>query len=302
MKYTGYKLDFKTAVHFGAGHLEDAGHTLYADTIFSALCHEAVSNGVLDELIEVVKNGKLMISDALPYHNDTYYLPKPMIAIETESDSTVKKKVKNLDYIEIDSLDDYINGCMDVAKASEHLSSMGSSEIRIMVSVDNEEETTPFSVGTYRFNDGWGLYIIIGYEADDTLYMLEDLLISLQYSGIGGKKSAGLGKFILFPANMPAALTDRIVTHSESRVMTMSISCCDDDNKDVCKEASYKLIKRSGFISSETYSKNNFKKQDLYCYKSGAVFSGTFNGALKDVSLQGNHPVYRYAIPMFLEV
>ena len=41
MEYMIYKLHFTTAVHFGQGTLADTGHRLMADTIFSALCHEA---------------------------------------------------------------------------------------------------------------------------------------------------------------------------------------------------------------------------------------------------------------------
>ena len=45
MEYKIYKLQFTTGVHLGKRSLEDAGYTLCADTIFSAMCHEFVKQG-----------------------------------------------------------------------------------------------------------------------------------------------------------------------------------------------------------------------------------------------------------------
>ena len=65
MEYIGYKLKFTTAVHFGNGKLEDSGDHPMADTVFSALCHEAVAIEKLDALVSSVQEGKIAISDAL---------------------------------------------------------------------------------------------------------------------------------------------------------------------------------------------------------------------------------------------
>ena len=58
MEYTGYKLVFSTSVHFGNGSLENSDNRIYADTIFSALCHEAVKLECIEELVSYVKNEK----------------------------------------------------------------------------------------------------------------------------------------------------------------------------------------------------------------------------------------------------
>ena len=85
--------------------------------------------------------------------------------------------------------------------------------------------------------------------------------------------------------------------------MSLSIGMCDDtDLENVCENSNYILSKRSGFINSSTYSDNIVKKQDFYLFRAGSVFSRPFKGLIKDVSIKGKHPVYRYANPIFMEV
>lgn len=72
MKYIAYKLKFSTGVHFGNGSLDDTEYTFCADTLFSALCIEAVkhSEDKLSRLVSYVKAGKIVFSDAMPYMNN----------------------------------------------------------------------------------------------------------------------------------------------------------------------------------------------------------------------------------------
>lgn len=100
MKYRAYKLKFSTGVHFGKGTLEDTAYAFCADTLFSALCIEAVKDSTerLERLVQTAKAGKMLLSDALPYIEDTYYVPKPMCEIahsqEDTGDSSKKKLYK----------------------------------------------------------------------------------------------------------------------------------------------------------------------------------------------------------------
>ena len=68
MEYTGFKLVFSTSVHFGNGSLENSDNKLYADTIFSALCHEAVKLECSEELVYYVENEKIKLPDAFPFY------------------------------------------------------------------------------------------------------------------------------------------------------------------------------------------------------------------------------------------
>ena len=153
-----------------------------------------------------------------------------------------------------------------------------------------------------RFNDGNGLYIILGYEDEKVLDLTEMLLECLSYSGIGGRRSSGLGRFELYNMKVDRSLEDRL-TRTGKEYMTLSVSLPQDDELEMALDgANYKLIKRSGFVSSYTYSEEYLRKKDLYVLDSGACVINKYMGSVYDVSAGGRHPVYRYAKPMFLEV
>lgn len=314
MKFTGYELIFNTAVHFGRQKLDDSEHMIYADTIFSALCHEALKlNGEegLQKLIDLVDQNRLRFSDAFPFNKSIdgkrYYIPKPMIEIKhgDEGDSSVKKELKKLECIPWDKMTQYIDGKLDIREETELYKTMGKSEIRTMASVEEGKDTTPFSVGAYTFNADWGLYVIIGYEDEADNMFIGELLMSLGYSGIGGKKSSGMGKFTTYNAKIPEELLEGICIDGQTmdNYMALSVSMPEDNElEQIMRNSRYALLRRGGFISSGSYANRQVKKKETYIFKSGSVFKTTFEGTLRDVSGEGNHPVYRYAKPIFLEV
>ena len=123
------------------------------------------------------------------------------------------------------------------------------------------------------------------------------------YIGIGGKRSSGLGKFKpeLFKPS------DEFINHisNDKYESYMTLSSCmatPSELEGVIENSYYLLHKRSGFVSSESYSDRNLKKKDFYAFKAGSCFSSKFYGDIYDVSYKGSHPVYRYAKPMFLGV
>lgn len=314
MNFTGYEMYFNTAVHLGKGKLEDAECVIYADTLFSAMCHEALHMGgqeCLDKLVTLVEENKIRISDTFPVHSDSnekeYYIPKPMLSpqIDKKGDSSVKKELKKLGHIPWSRLHQYLAGEMNVRREAEKYHNMGKNEIRIMASVKEGEDTVPFPVGAFRFNHGWGLYLLIGYESEDSLEFVEALLEGISYAGIGGKRSAGMGKFTLHKARILDMLLADVCVEKEGKgtYMSLSVSLPQDDKLDnIVQGAKYGIIRRSGFISSQTYANRQVKKREIYLFRSGSVFCNTFEGGLRDVSGDGQHPVYRYAKPIFLEV
>lgn len=307
MKYKLYKLDFKTAVHFGNGSLNDSGNTFAADRLFSALCIEALnkSQDELNSLYNAAANGKLIFSDSMPYIDDTYYIPKPIMHInrDTESSSTVKKAFKKLDYIPADKIDTYISGRLDPKAENEKLDKLGMSDLKTSAAVRTEDgDALPYRVGTFSFNKNCGLYFIAGFENDDIFYAFDDLMYSLGYSGIGGKISSGLGKFIAASYEVPQYMLERL-NGSFERYITLSVAMAKDNELEKALDgAEYMLIKRSGFISSQTYADTFRKKKELYCFKAGSCFSHKFDGDIFDLSEGGNHPVYRYAKPLMMGV
>ena len=85
MKYAIYKFNFLTGIHIGDGRLSGSSAMFQADTLFSALCQEAQKMGGVSDLRKLVRwaeEGKLLLSDSMPYIGETLFLPKPMIQIK----------------------------------------------------------------------------------------------------------------------------------------------------------------------------------------------------------------------------
>ena len=94
MRYTIYKLSFPNGIHIGTGNLSSTEKVIHSDTLFSAMCIEALNMGGEEELnrfVQMAKDNKLRISDAMPYIGDTIYLPKPMIRTNQKQTSRLKK-------------------------------------------------------------------------------------------------------------------------------------------------------------------------------------------------------------------
>ena len=309
MEYCIYKFNFKTAVHIGNGKLADGEMTLHVDTLFSALCQEALQMGgkeMLQELISYVDKDQLRMSDCFPFlQKNRYYIPKPMRAVSHESDNnTDRKAFKKLKYLSVDKLEEYLNGTLDVVEENAFFTAhSGIYSVKTSAAVSELEDTKPYSVGLWSFPHDSGLYFILGYESDEVNYFIGDLMDSLSYSGIGGKKSAGLGKFECSVDRIPEIMQQRIDAEAGKQLMTLSV-CMDEQEtlKEVLSDAEYLLMKRSGFVASSSYSENFQKKKNLYVFREGSCFSQKFDGAVFDVSCGGTHPVYRYAKTMWMKV
>jgi CRISPR-associated protein Csm4 len=305
MKYTLYKLSFSAPVHFGSGRLGKTMYTVYADTLFSAMCTEMqkVQSDGAKLLYEAAVSGRLSLSDAMPYSGRTLFVPKPMTAIEskTEGDSGLKKEFKRLVYIPVDDLDDYLSGNYDPAPANKLLRELGSAAEQVRVSEGRGDDSLPYSVGTYRFSENCGLYFICG--ADEEIQPhVDDLMDSLSYTGIGGKLSSGLGRFDYTYKDVPDSFLSRF-QGGYSRYMTLSVCMAKEcELESVLDGAGYELIKRSGFVASPDYAVMPVKKRDFYAFKAGACFAKPFEGDVFDVGGSGAHPVYRYAKPMLIGI
>jgi CRISPR-associated protein Csm4 len=276
MKKSIIRLKFLSPLHVGERNLSDSEYEIKADTIFSAL---AIECGDIPRLVNKVKEGKLKISDAFPYIDDYYYIPKPMIYIKQESEKY--KLFKKIKYIPEDLLDAFLKGTLYPEDELESFV-LGESDVRTQVRVGQD----PFQVGTFTFYKNAGLYIIVEHQDDYVFEIFE----RLQYSGIGGKRSSGLGRFTFeikdcfdFP-------------EGEKKILLNTAMAKDIELEKALDGAHYLLQKRSGFIHQSRY-----KKRDFYTFKAGSVFINEFKGDIYDVG-NDEHPVYRYGIPMFMGV
>ena len=305
MRSVIYKLMFKAPVHFGSGRLTTGNNVFFADTLFSALCHEAVKiygESGTEKLFDLAKNGELLLSDGMPYSGDMLLVPKPIIHIEgeRESNSSMKKKFKKLKYIPINEIGDFMSGSYDPTHAADI--ELGQRSLRRMVAVHEDKDNEPYSTSVFTFADNCGLYFIARVSDNDTERLLRELMTSLSYTGIGGKVSAGLGSFKFDTSDLTKELEASLDAQSPT-YMSLSVSMATEDELDsVVDGACYEMIKRGGFVTSETYSDNPLKKADFYCFKGGSCFTRRFNGDVFDVSRGGAHPVYRYAKPMLIAI
>ena len=308
MIYKLYKLSFSNGIHIGKNNLQDTEISICADTVFSAMCHEMLKKGgdEFDGFISKMMEGSIIISDMLPYCCKSYYIPKPMLKItdkNVEADLSLRKAYKKLEYISFDTLDDYLDGSLDVVYENDvFINDIGKKSIRTCVSINGEEDPVPYNVATYHFQDYSGLYMLAGFKQKDDVNIIDECMTALGYSGIGGKRKSGLGRFTWSEGKIEEAVLARLENPSDKYV---SISCClpkDDEMENALKDSSYLLIKRSGFVASDNYSSENRKKRDLYVLRSGSCFNNKFEGSIVDVSDGGAHPVYRYARPFFVGV
>lgn len=307
MEYKLYRLAFQNAVHFGKHNLDEGEYSCCADTLFSALCQESLKIGkdVLQSFYQYAKNGSLLFSDLFPYMGDTYFIPKPMKQVRAKSgdgDSEIKKAFKKLKYIPSELIDQYLQGTYDVKNAPS-LEALGYFEMKTAAAVRGKEETEPYRIGTYYYQPGNGLYVIIGYQEHEALELTEKLLDGLSVSGIGGKRMSGLGRFELFPGKLPENFLKRL-GESSGQYMSLSVSLPKEEElESVMQGAAYLLCKRSGFVASGEYASEQMRKKDLYVFQAGACFAVRFEGDIYDVSGNGGrHPVYRYAKPMLMGV
>lgn len=319
MKYSIYQLDFYNGVRFGKGRLETTEMTFHADTLFSALFQEAIKLGKEKIFLDSVRNGKLRWSDAFPYKGRQLFFTKPLFQppvkeTQEQGNSIRKKKFKNMKYVPIEYIKTYMQGEYP-ENHLEDCQDIGREGVKTAVAVRGYEEPEPYRVSAFYFNEGNGLYLILGSCDENTETLFDELMESLSYSGLGGKKSAGLGRFEYMKKIVPEVLGKALRSGSEGdsghfgwpasgKYVVLLSTALPEDGKleDILAEASYSLLKRSGFVDSTTFDDQQMRKKDLYVLAAGSCMKNVFDGCMVEEKNGGRHPVYRYAYGLFLEV
>ncbi len=340
MNHSIIRFDFSTPVHFGKSKLEDGEMCFSADTLFSALFLEAMKEGKEKLLLEYVQEEKLLFTDAFPYSvkqegskgkkEYCYFLPKPMCPVEKAEEegrekehSILKKAYKKLKYLSMDSLSDYLEGKLDPMEELKK-QNFGSFFSQEMVRILEDEDNLPYRVEQFQFAEDAGLYCIFSIKDENVENFLVDLLESLSYIGIGGKRASGKGKFSITAEALREELSEKIKLTGEVKeddlssarvdspikktkessylLLSSAMAKAEEDLESILEDASYLLQKRSGFIYSESYVKEQRRKKDFFSFQAGSCFKKPFTGDVFDVSDGGNHPVYRYGKAVFMEI
>lgn len=301
MNYAIYKLAFSTGVHFGSGLLNDSETFFRADSLFSALYQEALKLWKESLLLQMTKQGNLRFSNAFPYVGDTYLLPKPMVYVENskKTDPGERKLYKKLMYLPVEKIKEFLGGQLNIRGLNL---AYGSFEQLTKAAVRTGAETLPYQVGIFRFAENCGLYVICCYADAKEKECMDLLMDSLSYTGIGGKRSAGLGKFEVLIGKKNEAL-EALLTANTGRFMLLSNALPQDGELDKALEgADYLLDKRSGFVDSAAYAPELLRKRDLYTFRAGSCFRTKFEGDIFHVETEGAHPVYRYAKALWVGI
>lgn len=291
-----FKLSFPAGVSFGGGRLSDSPMALRADTLFSALCIESLRRGgSAEELAGLAKSGGLLLSDGFPYGGGKLYGPKPFVRPQGAGRSKAKR-FKERRHIPLAKMRDYADGKLDEADCAGD-SDFGETELATKAAVSRTGEAAkPYNVRAYRFRPGAGLYFLAVTKDAGTRAMLESLMESLSATGIGGKKSAGYGRF-----SVEVSQADELRLGGEAPLyVSLSVGLPKDGEMEAALDgAGYGLVKRSGFVASADCAEGFARRRDLFAFASGSVFRARFEGDVYDVG-GGGHPVYLYAKPVFL--
>lgn len=310
METTIVKLSFLAPVHFGAGRLTDSAYTCDAATLFSALYIEALRMGVADVLLASARKGDFAISDAFPFVGDTFYLPKPMVASGTfeqkasavAGDSRERKANKKLGYIPAARYADYMAGKLDaVAELERFKPGVASLQAKVNLERLDGPDAEPYFVGGFSFAPNAGLYFLV-----KSVFDLMPILEQLSYSGIGGKRSSGYGRFVysVLPGvklgcNLGAGHGQR----GTSVLLSTAAPTQGELDEGLLAGARYRLVRKGGFVQSATHSDAPQKKRDLFLFAAGSTFVTRFGGDVFDVNATpGAHPVYRYARAFWMGV
>ncbi len=321
MEISIYKLQFNTPVHFGSGNLDDTEMTFRSDRLFSALLIEILKkNGVdgLNKIVNLVKNNKLYISDAMPFYDNgdsiDYFVVKPFTNIKALKDNEIltdektqnKKSLKKMKYLPISQIKNFLNGTFeDVENVNEKLKKIGMKNYVTKVYID-KEDNKPYEVSSFTFSENAGLYIVFMCETDEISSLFDELLMNVGLIGIGGERSSGYGKFNVKKIDEREdiyTVYKELINSKSSKYMTIS-SCLpnEDEIEKVLKNATYNLIRVGGFVDNSYSDIKYIKKKSFYYISSGACFEDTFEGSIYNVSFDNEKPIYRYAKPFLISV
>ncbi|MCD7861421.1 MAG: type III-A CRISPR-associated RAMP protein Csm4 [Oscillospiraceae bacterium] len=322
MNYCLYKLKFDAPVHFGPS---DTALSLYsseehfcADTLFSALCHSALSLGgaaQVETLCQWAREGTLLLSDSLLWQGERYFLPKPCWngKFSTEVSTQERKALKALNWVPVSRFAAFTASLHGGAAYRETQQSEPGRHVEVeRVRVGRQQEDAePYYVGAFAFSEDAGLYVLAGCETEEQQSTVATLLAGLGWTGIGGKVSSGYGKFQIMEAIPLSAsctgdarwLYDRLNDQTAKHHLLLTTSLPREDEMDaVMENACCQVVRRGGFVQPGVSSNGARKKRTQYFLAAGTVLERRFSGGLFSVGDDGGVPVFRYGKPIFLGV
>jgi CRISPR-associated protein Csm4 len=216
-----------------------------------------------------------------------------------KSTASTHKKLKNIDFIPICNYEEpYIKGITNIDHLIEINDSIGFETTRVVNSVSRSlsESTKPYSTSLFTFRPNSGLYFVIKAESTEILNEIVEIFEDIGKTGIGGRKSSGLGKFEIYEI----VSNDFFEENNEGKYMNISAFLPEDFSK-IEKNTEFSIVKRSGFYYS---SKNGrmYKKKDVFAIKSGMILENKLEGQILDNLGTKGDVVYRVLLPMYVRI
>ncbi len=326
MGYHLFPLHFDTPVRFGSlttgNRLDGTALAPSSDTMISALCAELAAAGeeaALARFLAALQDRSLVLSAPLPWDEaeGAFYIPRPLLRVAPQEKSesyeatcqhaTARKKQKKLAYIRASRMKEYFQA-MRSGAAFVETNDFGESALTQHVNCRGEEPL-PYFVGSFSFAETSGLYLVARGDAD----MADFLAGILRYagvSGIGGKRSAGLGKFSL--ADDPLEL-DGTVVYSEDDVALlamlqdreapyqMAISSVLPEPSDIeaVRRGSYALTRAGGFVTDAPYGA---KKNSVALLAAGSCFRERIPGRIAVLGSSEGHDILRAGLGLYVGI
>lgn len=321
MTYYLFKLQFTAPVHFGdsfsAVSLSSSEMTFCADRLFSALCQTAVRQGDrgVELLYNLVQSRQLRFSDAFPWKGEQLYLPRPCLEAKTvrDTDAADRKAMKKVAYISIHQYTYFLQSLSDGDPIDPKtlLTRFGEASVVTRAAIMEGKDALPYAVGQYRFDTACGLYFLAALAKDDLFRPLFQLVRQLGLGGIGGKVSSGYGSFVVERACPVRALDEMQASFLLNALdmpdadlwISLTTSLPKEEELDAALHgALYQIVRRAGFVQT-TNLKGPEKKKEQFFLAAGSTFRHPYRGDVYDVAPENcPHPVYRYAVPLFLGV
>lgn len=302
-------LRMTTPFHFGKkGNLEESQAVFSGDALFSALAMEWIrlfDDQAIEWLVEAGRQDQFLISDLFPFSGECLYLKKPLIEKTSSIIPEQIKQEKKAQFLTVESWISYLKDESAIEKEPEFMEA----DKRICLNKSNDQKPEPYFITASRIKEECGFYLMVQIAEEkitDFLMVLE----SLGETGIGGKKSAGLGHFQLSRCvdleksqlNKAESLLKTVWQKNASKMVTLSPLLPLPSELNKVRQGTYQLLKRNGFVASSTYENMPVKRKQVVMIDSGSCFNEWIDGQIIDLSENGGHPVYRYGKGFFLGV
>ena len=220
----------------------------------------------------------------------------------------LSKQQKKLDCIRASRMKEYQQAMAAGKSFPADAAAFGEEGLTVRVNMRGEE-SLPYMVGRFTFAAGAGLYGIVRLAEDAAASRLERLLMMLGFSGIGGQRTSGCGKFTLLDglqrlttdAGSADARALAGMLDDEGAAWQMAVSLLLPGQEDIAavKDGQYLLQKRSGFISLPADGMAQ-KKDSLYMLAAGSCLKKRIAGEFVSCSRGAGHEVWRCGRGMYV--